>query len=94
MPKFLTPEIVRLVLPVVVSIAKDLAPKTETTVDDRIVDALEKAISNPVIFELLLSVLFASDAPKPESVAAEDVEAAMALEANAEVVKGLFALAA
>jgi hypothetical protein len=43
---------------------------------------------------LLLSVLFASDAPKPESVAAEDVEAAMALEANAEVVKGLFALAA
>jgi hypothetical protein len=93
MPKFLTPEIVRLALPVVVSIAKELAPKTTTTLDDRLVEALEATLKNPVLFELLLSILFA-ESPKPESVATEDVEAAMALEANAEVVKGLFALAA
>jgi hypothetical protein len=78
----------------VVSIAKDLAPKTETTVDDRIVDALEKAISNPVIFELLLSVLFDSEGPSPVSASDDETVAAMTLSAHADVVKGLFALAA
>jgi hypothetical protein len=92
MAKFLTPDLLKLVLPIVIPFAKELAAKTETKLDDRIIGALETAISNPVIFALLLSLL--TDTPAPPVVLAEDGEAAVALTENADTVKALFAVVA
>jgi predicted permease len=91
MAKFLTPDLLKLVLPIVIPFAKELAAKTETKLDDRLVAALETAISNPVIFALLLSLL--TDAPAPV-VSAEDAETAVTLTENADTVKALFAVVA
>jgi hypothetical protein len=92
MAKFLTPDLLKLVLPIVIPFAKELAAKTETKLDDRLVAALETAISNPVIFALLLSLL--TDTPAPPVVLAEDGEAAVVLTENADTVKALFAVVA
>jgi hypothetical protein len=92
--KFLNPELLKIVLPIVVSFAKELAAKTETKVDDRLVSALEAAISNPVIFALLLSMLTDAPAPVPQSASVEENEAAFALAENADTVKALFSVVA
>jgi hypothetical protein len=91
MAKFrVSPELVKFLFPVVIPIAKDLAAKTTTTVDDKIVAAIEKASTNPVLMALLLSLLTdETPAPVPAEVQAE----ASVLTENADVVKALFAVA-
>jgi hypothetical protein len=85
-----SPELVKFLLPIVIPIAKDLAAKTTTTVDDKIVAAVEKAAANPVLMALLFSLLAdETPAPVPVEVQAE----ADVLTENAEVVKALFAVA-
>jgi hypothetical protein len=94
MAKFkINPELVKILLPVVVPIAKDLAAKTETKVDDKLVAALETALANPVVLAFLLSLLAGEEEVKPQAVSAEESDAIDAINANAEVVGAMFSLA-
>ena len=94
MAKFkINPDLVKILLPVVVPIAKDLAAKTETKVDDKVVAALETALANPVVLAFLLSLLSGDEEVKPVAIT-EDQSAAMdTLSENAEVVGAMFSLA-
>ncbi len=95
MAKFVSPELLKLVLPVVVSLAKELAAKTETVVDDRVVVALEAALANPVIFALLVSILTGTKDPVvPAPASVDELNAASVLESHSDTVKALFTLAA
>lgn len=96
MAKFkLNPELVKILLPVVVPIAKDLADKTETKIDDRIVSALELALSNPVVLNLLLTILAGEDdVTPPETLPSDETTAAVnTLLSHEDEVSALFAIA-
>jgi hypothetical protein len=95
MAKFrVSPELVKVLLPLVLPVLKDLAAKTTTTVDDKLVAALEQAANNPVLMALLLSLL-ANETPAPlvASSDAEVRESAAQLEDNADLLRGLFSVA-
>jgi hypothetical protein len=93
MAKFrVSPELVKVLLPVLLPVLKDLAAKTATTVDDRLVAAVDKALANPVLFALLLSLL-AGDEPKTLAVASEDIETVGVLAANVDLLCGLLSVA-
>lgn len=94
MPFRISPDLVKILLPVVIPFAKDLAARTETKVDDRVVAALEAALSNPIVLAFLLSMLEGKAPVLPEAAADSDVETAKVLAENETVVKALFALAA
>ncbi len=85
----LTPELVKFALPFVISIGRSLAARTETKVDDNLVEAIAKASENPVLMALLFSLL--ADEP-PAPVPAEVQAEADTLTENADVVKALFSL--
>ena len=94
MAKFkINQDLVKILLPVVVPIAKDLAAKTETKVDDKLVAALETALSNPVVLAFLLSLLAGEDEVKPEVASSDQLDAMDTLSENAEVVGAMFSLA-
>lgn len=94
MAKFkINPELVKLLLPVVVPIAKELAAKTETKVDDKLVLALETALANPIVLAFLLSLLAGEDEVKPDVVNAQESAAMDAISENAELVGALFSIA-
>lgn len=96
MAKFkINPELVKILLPVVVPIAKDLAAKTETKIDDRIVSALELALSNPVVLNLLLTILAGEDdVTPPETLQSDETKAAVnTLLSHEDEVSALFAIA-
>lgn len=94
--KILTAATVRALLPVVISIGKELAPKTTTKIDDKIVEALVYAQDNPVVFNLLLTILLGEDdVTPPETLQSDETKAAVdVLNANADVVASLFGIAA
>jgi hypothetical protein len=85
-------DLVKILLPVVIPIAKDLAAKTATKVDDTIVSAIESAVNNPVVFELLLSLLSGDEPVVPAEVSAETQGAVNVLLGNKETVEALFSL--
>lgn len=87
------PELVKILLPVVIPIARDLAAKTETKVDDKLVAAMESALANPMVLAFLLSLLAGEDEVKPQAVSAEESEAMDTISENAEVVGAIFSLA-
>ncbi len=93
--KYLNADTIRLMLPIVISVGKDLAPKTTTKVDDKVVEALEYAQNNPVIFNLLLTILLGEDdVTPPETLQSDETKAAVAtLDEHAAEVSALFALA-
>jgi hypothetical protein len=93
MAKFkINPDLVKILLPVVIPIAKDLAAKTETKVDDKIVGALETALSNPVVLAFLLGLLSGDEEVKPMAITEEQSAAMDTLSENAEVVGAMFSL--
>lgn len=88
MAKFrVSPELVKALLPVVLPIVKELAAKTTTTVDDSLVEALEKVVNNPLLFALLLSLL-EGQTPAPANSADE-----AAIAENADLLRGVFSVA-
>lgn len=89
----INPDIVRILLPVVIPIAKDLAKRTETVVDDKLVEALETALANPIVLAFLLSLLAGEDEVKPDVVNAQESAAMDAISDNAELVGALFSIA-
>lgn len=92
MAKFkLTAEQIQVLLLVILPIAKDLAAKTATKIDDRLVAALEAASTNPILLALVMSLLSGTETPE---VPVEVKESADVLTQNAEQVAGLFALVA
>lgn len=92
MAKFkLTAEQIQVLLLVILPIAKDLAAKTATKIDDRLVAALEAASTNPILLALVMSLLSGTETPE---VPVEVKESADVLTENAEQVAGLFALVA
>lgn len=93
--KYINADTIRLALPIVISIGKDLAPKTTTKIDDKIVEALEYAQNNPVIFNLLLTILLGEDdVTPPETLQSDETKAAVAtLNDHADEVAALFSLA-
>lgn len=96
MAKFkINPELIKILLPVVVPIAKDLAAKTTTKVDDKIVSALEVALSNPVVLNLLLTILAGEDdVTPPETLQSDETkEAVETLLKHEDEVAALFAIA-
>lgn len=94
MAKFkLTPEAVTAALPFVVAGMKWLAARTDSTVDDRAAEAVEKAISNPIIMAFLLSFLVEDVAPPATSVSAEDDADIAAILSQGDVVRSLFGVA-
>lgn len=86
-------DLVKILLPVVIPIAKELAAKTTTKVDDKLVVALESALANPIVLAFLLSLLAGEDEVKPDVVNAQESEAMDAISANADVVAAMFSLA-
>jgi hypothetical protein len=93
MAKFkLTADQIQVLLLVILPIAKDLAAKTATKIDDRLVAALEAASTNPILLALVMSLL--SGTETPAVVPAEVKESADVLTANADQVAGLFSLVA
>lgn len=94
MAKFkLTPEAVKAALPFVVAGMKWLAARTDSTVDDKAAEAVEKALSNPVIMAFLLSFLVDDVAPSVLPLSAEEEADIAAISAHGEVVKSLFGVA-
>lgn len=94
MAKFkLTPEAVKAALPFVVAGMKWLAARTDSTVDDKAADAVEKALSNPVIMAFLLSFLVDDVAPSVLPLNAEEESDIAAISAYGDVVKSLFGVA-
>jgi len=93
--KYINADTIRLMLPIVISIGKDLAPKTTTKIDDKLVEALEYAQSNPVIFNLLLTILLGEDdVTPPATLLSDDTAAAVeTLGENTEGLRALFAIA-
>jgi hypothetical protein len=83
-------QLVTVLLPVVLPIVKDLAAKTETTVDDRLVDLLVKVSENPALMALLIGILGGDFVPAREEVAGED---AATLYENADLLCALFSVA-
>jgi hypothetical protein len=83
-------DLVKALLPIVIPFAKELASKTVTKVDDKIVAALESALANPMILALLLSLLEGNSPVLPAAATEEDHAAAKVLIENQSVVKGLF----
>jgi hypothetical protein len=93
MAKFkINPDLVKILLPVVIPIAKELAAKTETKVDDKLVSALETALANPMVLAYLLSFA-GEDEVVPEAATEDQMEAMDTLNANADVVGAMFAIA-
>jgi hypothetical protein len=92
--KYINADTIRLMLPIVISIGKDLAPKTTTKIDDKLVEALEYAQSNPVIFNLLLTILLGEDdvTPSATEMSAETAAAVGTLGENTEELRALFAI--
>ena len=88
----LSAEQIQVLLLVILPIAKDLAAKTATKIDDRLVAALEAASTNPILLALVMSLLSSTEAPAV--VPTEVKESADVLTANAEQVAGLFSLVA
>lgn len=93
----LNPVLVKALVPLVLPELKALAARTANTLDDRVVNALEATVSNPVLFALLLSLL-ASETPevpvsKSPGLSALESGLAEVLEENADIVRGLFAVA-
>lgn len=88
----INPELVKLLLPVVVPIAKELAAKTETKVDDKLVLALETALANPIVLAYLLSLLAGEEEVKPEVASAQESEAMDTISENVDVVSAMFAI--
>lgn len=93
--KYINADTIRLMLPIVISIGKDLAPKTTTKIDDKLVEALEYAQSNPVIFNLLLTILLGEDDITPPATLLNDrtADAVEMLERNSDGIRALFAIA-
>lgn len=94
MAKFrLNPELVKLLIPVVIPFVEDLVKRTESTVDDRLVEVLKTALSNPVILAMLLSLLEGdAEAARSLNYKADNDEGDV-LAANADLLCGLFSTA-
>ena len=92
--KLITPANVRALLSLVVVIGEELAPKTTTTVDDKLIAALKQAEQNPVLFNVLLTILLGEDdVTPPATLLSDETKAAVeTLEANEELVHALFAI--
>lgn len=82
MAKILTPQFVSVVLPVLVSLAEAAAARTETKVDDKLVEALK----NPLIMAFLVAML-SGDQPVPKT---EDEKV---VEEHGAAVRSLYACA-
>jgi hypothetical protein len=94
MAKFkLTPEAVTAALPFVIAGMKWLAARTDSNVDDKAAEAVEKALSNPIIMAFLLSLLVEDVAPQATSVSAEEESDIAAISSQADVIKLLFGVA-
>lgn len=94
MAKFkLTPEAVTAALPFVVAGMKWLAARTDSTVDDKAAEAVEKALSNPIIMAFLLSFLVDDVAPPVTNVSAEEEADIAAISSQGDVIKSLFGVA-
>lgn len=66
MAKLISPDLVKLLLPLAVAFAKQAAARTPSTFDDALVAVLEKAISDPAILAFILQLL-SGDQPTPVS---------------------------
>lgn len=96
MAKFkINADLVRILLPIAISVGKDLAPKTATKIDDKLVAALEYAQNNPVLFNLLLTILAGEDdVTPPETLQSDETKEAVAtLLRHEDQVSALFAIA-
>lgn len=95
MAKFrLSPELVKLLIPVVIPIVEDLAKRTTTTVDDKLVDGLKAALSNPVVLAFLLSILEGQPTVPPQTTLDElSKEPVASLVDNADLLSALFSVA-
>lgn len=82
MAKIITPQMVSMLLPVVLALAEAAAAKTETKVDDKLVEVLK----NPLVQAFLLSLL-AGDEPTPKT------EEEKIVAENAATIKALYACA-
>lgn len=93
--KLITPANVRALLSLVVVIGEELAPKTTTTVDDKLIAALKQAQENPVLFNVLLTILLGEDEVTPPASLLSDQtsDAIEQLEKNSELIHALFAIA-
>lgn len=94
MAKFnLTPQAVTAALPFVIAGMKWLAARTDSTVDDKAAEAVEKALSNPIILAFLLSFLVEDVAPPVAQLSAEEESDIAAISAQGDLVKSLFGVA-
>jgi hypothetical protein len=98
MAKFkLSAEQLQVLLLVVIPIAEELAAKTTTKLDDKLVAALKAASTNPILLALVMSLLSGGEpSVKPEDPSLSAMESGMAevLCDNADQVAGLFSLVA
>ncbi len=93
----LTADQLQVLLLVVIPIAEELAAKTTTKLDDRLVAALKAASSNPILLALVLSLISGSEPsvlPTDQSLSAMESANAEVLVENADKVAGLFSLVA
>lgn len=87
-------EAVIMALPFVVAGMKWLAARTDTTVDDQVAEAVEKASTNPVILAFVISLLVDDVAPPTTNLTAEEEGAIANIRANKDLVQSLFGVAA
>jgi hypothetical protein len=88
----ISPDIVKVLIPYVLPLLKDLAARTESKVDDRLVEVVSMALSNPTVLAFLISLLGGEQAVVPADATDEEVKAAEVLKDNKELVGAAFTL--
>lgn len=86
----LTPEAVKFGVPFIVMGLRWLAARTDTKLDDKAVDEIEKGLQNPLVLAFLISLVAEDVAPPVEQLNAEEQSAVDTIRANGDLIKALY----